>query len=127
MSRKQKVFAFDTTEQAWSFINIASTAGYTAYDTVSPAVNESVMDKILVPILSEYTAYTSDLARISRTVKRSTREPLAEHAFTFDKFVRDDDFSKPVASAPDQEEPMRLRARRHQELPQNRIRMVNHG
>lgn len=120
---RKRVFAFDTTEQAWSFINVASTAGYTAYDAVRPAVNESVAGKYLVPVLREYAEYVTDLARICRTVKSATQNTMNEHVFTFDKFMTDAERSAPVIQEAE-DEPMRRRAARHQELPQNRIRMV---
>lgn len=125
-SSKNRVFAFETPEQAWSFVNIASTAGYTLFEGISPSLAEA-RGAYYVSIPGEYVDYLHDLKRISRTVKASTSNTMNEHMFTFDKFVQDDAPSTVIRENDGIDEPMRRRAQRHQELPLNRIRIVNNG
>lgn len=183
-SSRNRVFAFETPEQAWSFVNLASTAGYTMFEGVSPTLVESAGQTCHVPVPHEYASYIPDLKRISRATRAATNNTMNEHTFSFDKFINENenrvvmvegdavvDIStanefllttslrhaqelarhgynnyrpnelkfkyKGTKYSPAQiqnlqemisnEEPMRLRARRHQELPQNRIRMVSNG
>ena len=126
------VFLFETQDQAWAFIGVASAGGYTEFDAVSPFghVDESCGAGTAVPIPNEYLKFLPDLKRISRSVK-PTRGPLSEGtAISFDKFMDDPRLSceLPVHPADDvhPDGPMRARAARHQELPQNRIRMTSH-
>lgn len=129
---RQKVFAFETAEQAWSYIAVASTAGYTAYDRIKPRMTESLGKKIYVDIPSEYSKFMPELTKLCRTSKCSEQAIVNEHAFNFDKFMDDPrllEESRQIRSEipNDDVHPMRLRARLHQELPQNRIRMTTNG
>lgn len=128
---RQKVFAFETTEQAWSYITVASTAGYTAYDRIKPRMTESSSGKVYVDIPSEYSKFMPELTKLCRTSKCSEQATVNEHAFNFDKFMHDprllEESRLTRSEIPDDEHPMRLRARLHQELPQNRIRMTTNG
>jgi Zn finger protein HypA/HybF involved in hydrogenase expression len=48
-----------------------------------------------------------------------------EHVFCFDKFMEGTVLQESKVQVQEDDEPMRRRAARHQELPQNRIRMVH--
>ena len=120
----KKVYRFETSEQAWSFINVASTAGYTSYDSVRPMLQESV-GGVTVELLPEYSAYQADLSRLSRSVRAADVTGLDSHQFSFDKFMTEA-VTAPIQPQQEEDSPMRLRARHHQELPQNRIRVGGH-
>ena len=128
---RQKVFAFETAEQAWSYITVASTAGYTAYDRVKPRMTESSGGKIYVDIPLQYIKFMPELTKLCRTSKCSELSAVNEHTFNFDKFMDDprllEENRQTRAETADDEHPMRRRARLHQELPQNRIRMTTNG
>lgn len=121
MKLTRKVFTFREQDDAWAFVNTASTAGYTLFESVSPALNESLGYVIHVP--RDYLNDLSHLRKIADHVKESKLNKfIAQESYNFDKFMDGICDRENVAILQENENPMRERARRHQELPQNRIK-----
>jgi hypothetical protein len=119
-----RAFSFRTSDEAWAFINVASTAGYALYEAISPVpmMGESMGGGThIVAIPADYDEFTHDLRRL----KSSVTSRYVESALNFDRFMRPS--PEVTRTALGQEDDSldvarRLRASRSRESWQNRVR-----